>query len=98
MATLTVTEQGQVTFRKEVLEHLGIRRGDKIELKLAPGGRATLEAARPTGSIQSFIGLLAGKSATVLTIDEMNEAIADGWTSRFERVTDQAEVKSGDKK
>ena len=25
MATLTVTERGQVTFRKEVLQHLGIK-------------------------------------------------------------------------
>ncbi|WP_144430426.1 MULTISPECIES: AbrB/MazE/SpoVT family DNA-binding domain-containing protein, partial [Pseudomonas syringae group] len=32
MTTLTVTARGQVTFRKDVLQHLGIRLGDKIEL------------------------------------------------------------------
>jgi hypothetical protein len=37
MATLTVTARGQVTFRKEVLQHLGIGPGDKIELDLLPG-------------------------------------------------------------
>ena len=34
MTTLTVTARGQVTFRKDVLQHLGIRPGDKIELDI----------------------------------------------------------------
>ncbi len=97
MATLTVTSRGQVTFRKEVLEHLGIRKGDKIELKLMPGGRATLEAVRPTGSITALFGLLADKTTKVATIEEINEAAAEGWTSRFKRFTDQEEGKSSDK-
>jgi len=59
MATLTVTARGQVTFRKEVLQHLGIRPGEKIELDLLPGGRGVLKAARQTGTIAGFVGLLA---------------------------------------
>jgi bifunctional DNA-binding transcriptional regulator/antitoxin component of YhaV-PrlF toxin-antitoxin module len=47
MTTLTVTTRGQVTFRKEVLQHLGIKPGDKIELKLLPRGRGLLKAAQP---------------------------------------------------
>ncbi len=35
--------------------------------------------APPTGTIENFIGLLAGKTSRVLTIEEMNEAAADGW-------------------
>jgi len=49
MTTLTVTARGQVTFRKDVLQHLGIRPGDKIELDLLPDGRGVLKAARPQG-------------------------------------------------
>lgn len=79
MTKLTVTTRGQVTFRKNVLQHLGIKPGEKIELDLLPDGRATLKAARPTGSIDSFIGLLAGKTKKVLTIEEMNEIAAAGW-------------------
>ena len=30
MATLTVTARGQVTFRRDVLQHLGIQPGEKI--------------------------------------------------------------------
>ena len=41
MAALTVTARGQVTFRKEVLLHLGIEPGGKIEVDLLPDGRAS---------------------------------------------------------
>jgi len=42
MATLTVTARGQVTLSKEVLKHLGIKPGEKIELNLLPQGKAEL--------------------------------------------------------
>lgn len=37
MTLLTVTARGQVTFRKDVLQHLGIRPGEKTELDKRPG-------------------------------------------------------------
>lgn len=79
MTTLTVTERGQVTFRKDVLQHLGIRPGDKIELDLLPDGRGMLRAARPAGTISGFVGLLAGKTQKIATLEEINEAAAQGW-------------------
>ena len=80
MATLTVTGRGQVTFRKNVLEHLGIEPGGKIELELLPDGRAALKAARPTGTVDTFLGLLAGKTHKVATLKEIDDAIARGWS------------------
>lgn len=82
MATLTVTARGQVTIRKEVLQHLGIRPGDKIELDLLPGGRGILKAARPAGTIKGFVGLLAGRTKRVASIDEINAATAQGWAGK----------------
>lgn len=82
MATLTVTARGQVTFRKEVLQHLGIKPGQKIELDLLPDGRAVLKAAKPTGAISSFVGLLAGRTKKVATIEEINQAVACGWAGK----------------
>jgi antitoxin PrlF len=79
MATLTVTARGQVTFRKDVLQHLGIEPGEKIEVDKLPDGRVTLRAVRPAGTIDGFLGLLAGKSAKVATLDEIDEAAAAGW-------------------
>ncbi len=82
MSTLTVTARGQVTFRKDVLRHLGVKPGEKIELELLPDGQAILRAARPQGTVDGFIGVLAGKSTKVATIEEMNEAVAEGWAGR----------------
>jgi bifunctional DNA-binding transcriptional regulator/antitoxin component of YhaV-PrlF toxin-antitoxin module len=80
---LTVTARGQVTFRKDVLRHLGIKPGEKIQLNLLPNGQAVLKAARPTGTIDGFFGVLAGKTKKVATIEEMNEAIARGWAGQL---------------
>ena len=82
MATLTVTARGQVTFRKDVLKHLGIKPGEKIELDLLPDGRGILKAAKPTASIDGFVGLLAGKSKVVATIDEIGAASARAWAGK----------------
>lgn len=81
MTTLTVTARGQVTFRKEVLQHLGIRPGEQIELDLLPDGRGVIRAARPAGSIGDFIGLLSGRTARVATLEEIDAAAAQGWAN-----------------
>ncbi len=82
MAVLTVTAKGQVTFRREILHHLGVRPGEKIELDLLPDGRGLLKAARRGGTIRDFIGQLAGRSRKVATLDEISEAAAEGWAGR----------------
>jgi AbrB family looped-hinge helix DNA binding protein len=82
MPTLTVTVRGQVTFRKDVLQHLGIEPGEKIEVEKLPDGRVALRAARPAGTIDGFLGLLAGRTSKIATLDEINEAAAKGWSGR----------------
>jgi antitoxin PrlF len=82
LAILTITARGQVTFRKDVLQHLGIGPGDKIELDLLPDRRGLLKAAKPAGSIDGFVGLLAGRSKKVATIEEIAEASAKGWAAK----------------
>lgn len=78
MKTMTVTSRGQVTFRKEVLQHLGIGPGEKLQLDLLPGGRAELKAARADGTFRELRGLLKGRTnGARLTIEEIDEAIAE---------------------
>ena len=79
MPTLTVTAKGQITLRKDLLQHLGLRPGGKLDIALMPDGRAEIRAARAQGSIDDLFGLLAGKARRVLTIEEMNEIAAEGW-------------------
>ncbi|MGN6549182.1 MAG: AbrB/MazE/SpoVT family DNA-binding domain-containing protein [Pararhizobium sp.] len=79
MTTLTVTSKGQVTLKKELLQHLGVRPGEKIEVNMLPDGRLSISAVRRKRKIDDFFGILAGKTDKVATIEEMNEAIRRGW-------------------
>jgi antitoxin PrlF len=75
---LTVTAKGQITLRKGVLLHLGVTPGQKVEVDLLPNGRVELRA-RPAGSIENFVGCAHRPGTKPLTIEEINEIIADGW-------------------
>jgi antitoxin PrlF len=78
-ATLTVTAKGQVTLRREVLEHLGVVPGDKITIDFLPSGRAEVRAAQAPGSIEGFIGCLYQPGTQPPSLDDIDKAIADGW-------------------
>jgi len=84
MITLTITKRGQVTLPRHVLQHLGIQAGGTIEIDLLHDGRVMLGTPRPkgTGSIEAFIGMLAGKTTKVATLEEIDEAIIAGWTGK----------------
>lgn len=79
MTSLTVTMKGQVTLKRELLQHLGIKPGERIALEKLPGGELRVRAERPAGTISSFIGRHAGKMKKPLTVDEINEIAASGW-------------------
>ncbi len=78
MTTLTVTAKGQVTLRKEVLQHLGVGPGQKVEVDMLPNGRIEIRA-KPTGSIEDFIGCGHRPGTKPLTIEEISEIAAQGW-------------------
>jgi AbrB family looped-hinge helix DNA binding protein len=82
MPILTITAKGQVTLRKDILAHLGVRPGDKIEVHTRPDGRIEVSAARPTGQISDVFGLLRQPGAPTLSIEQMSDIIADGWAGK----------------
>lgn len=82
MTQLTVTAKGQVTLRKELLEHLGVGPGDKIEVEKLPRGQIVVTAPRRTGKISDLSGVLKRPGQPVLTIEQMNEIIADAWAGK----------------
>ena len=82
MSTLTVTAKGQVTLRKDVLEHLGVGPGEQIDVTKLPDGRIEVRAAS-TGEISSLFGMLAKKGRSPLSIDEMNEVAKQGWSGKI---------------
>jgi len=80
MSQLTVTKRRRVTLPRHVLEHLGVQAGREIEIEKLPAGVLMLGAPRPrgTGSLDAFIGMFAGKTTKVATLEEIEEATQAG--------------------
>jgi bifunctional DNA-binding transcriptional regulator/antitoxin component of YhaV-PrlF toxin-antitoxin module len=81
--TLKVTGKGQVTLRKDILGHLGVRPGDEILVDQLPEGRLQVKAARRKRDISEFFGSLKQDNGPHLTIEEMNEIIKRGWAGEL---------------
>lgn len=79
MASLAVTSKGQITLKRDLLDYLGVKPGERVEVEELPGGQLRLRAAKLQASIDNFCGVLAGKSAKAAFLAEINEAAADGW-------------------
>ncbi len=82
MTALTLTSKGQVTFKKDVLQHLGARPGDRIAYDKLPGAQLRVKLVRPSSGIDNFIGLLAGPKSKPLSIEQMNEIAANAWAGK----------------
>ena len=85
MASLALTMKGQVTLKRDLLQHLGVKSGERIEVEKLPDGELRLRAAHPSGSIDDFFQILDGKlkMEKPLSIEEMNSIIAAGWSGEL---------------
>ncbi len=79
MTMLTITAKGQVTLKRDLLKHLGVSPGERVEADRLPDGRIVVRAAAQDGRIGDFIGCLSQKGVTKLTVDEMNQIASRGW-------------------
>ena len=86
MSTLLVTMKGQITLKRDLLQFLGIKPGERLEIDKLPGGELRLRAAQPSGMIDDFFHALDGKVnlSKPLTVDDMNEIAAQGWAGQWE--------------
>jgi antitoxin PrlF len=79
MTKLKVTAKGQVTLKQELLKHLGVSPGEKIEADKLPDRRIIVSAPAQDGTISDFIGCLSQRGGAKFTIEEINEIAARGW-------------------
>jgi len=79
MSTLTITAKGQITLKQELLRHLNVEPGQKVEVDKLPDGRIAIGPVRPQGSIDAFIGCLAKKGGPKLSIQEIKEITERAW-------------------
>lgn len=79
MTLLTVTAKGQVTLRKDILEHLGVRPGDRIAVEKTPGGRLEVRALPVAGKISEVFDLLKRDDGPSLSVEEIGRIASEGW-------------------
>ena len=82
MTTLTVTAKGQVTLRKDLLKHLGVQPGDRLEVDRLPDGRIEVRAARPGGRIEDVFGMLHRADMPSLSLADIERIAGEGWAGK----------------
>jgi len=81
MSTLTVTAKGQITLRQDLLKHLGVAPGQQVKVHKLPDGTLTIGSHAQDGDVNNFIACLHKPDAPIVSIDEMNEIIAQSWAA-----------------
>ncbi|WP_227529549.1 AbrB/MazE/SpoVT family DNA-binding domain-containing protein [Microbacterium tenebrionis] len=76
MSTATMTSKGQITVPKDVREDLGLVPGSKVMFVKLPNGQYNVVPR--TGKIQDLFGMLHQPGVPAMTIEEINDAIAEG--------------------
>jgi len=82
MTTLTITAKGQITLKQELLRHLKVVPGQKVEADKLPDGRIVVKAASQNGSIADFSGCLAKKDGPKLTIEQIKKITEEAWAGK----------------
>lgn len=79
--TLRLSSKSQVTFKQEFLQHLGIAAGDEMEVSKLPNGELRIKAKKtdtpPRQSIRAFAGRLKNPAGVHLSVEEINQAVAE---------------------
>ena len=79
MQESTLTVKGQTTLPKDIRLALGLRPGDKVRYLILDGGEVRIVRSRPVADLS---GALKDAVRRVVSLEEMDEAIAGGATER----------------
>jgi hypothetical protein len=82
MSTLKVTAKGQVTLKKDILNHIGVRPGETVAVSKLPSGTIEVRAARGSGRISDAFGILKHRGKRRLSIEKIGKIAADGWAGK----------------
>ncbi|MEO5923401.1 MAG: type II toxin-antitoxin system PrlF family antitoxin [Bryobacteraceae bacterium] len=79
MTTSTLTSKGQLTIPKEVRDQLQLKAGQKIEFRVVSDGQVLMRARNR--NVTALKGVIKPKPGKHVSIQQMNESIADGYAS-----------------
>jgi hypothetical protein len=68
--------------RKDLLQHLGVRPGEKIAVDKLPDGRIELKAEPPAGKISDVFDFFKRKGGPSLSVAEIDDIAKRGWAGR----------------
>lgn len=78
MPTATLTSKGQITIPKEIRERLRLQTGHRLEFEIDKNGKVSLIPRNK--DIRSLKGIMRSKRKTPVSVEEMNQAIAEGFS------------------
>jgi antitoxin PrlF len=73
-----MTSNGRITIPKEIRHHLRLWTGRRVEFQIGRQGQVIMRPLKI--DIRQLKGIVRSKRKTLLSIEEMNEAIARGWS------------------
>src|SRR6266851_9549290 len=78
MPTSTLTSKGQITIPKELRDQLHLKKGSRLEFVVEASGRVILQPLN--SDFRSLRGMIRSKRRRPVSIQEMNKAIAGGYS------------------
>src|SRR5437588_93376 len=78
MLTSTLTSKGQITIPKELRDQLHLKKGSRLEFVVEASGRVILQPLN--SDFRSLRGMIRSKRRRPVSIEEMNKAIAGGYS------------------
>ncbi len=87
MSTSTITAKCQLTLPKDVRDHLGVTFGDRLDFLIEPDGKVTIR--RLGRNVDSLYGILHRPGMPPVTLEEIDESIADYLTEDDDRIRRQ---------
>ena len=78
MPTSTLTSKGQITIPREVRERLHLKTGSRVDFIVEPSGQVVLKSL--DRNFRSIRGIVRSQRKRPVSIKEMNEAIAQGYS------------------
>ncbi len=78
MTAITVAAKGKISLPQDILEHLGVHPGSKLDVHRLADGCLRIKAAGTTGKISDAFGVLKREGHEPVSIEEVNEVTAKG--------------------
>ncbi|MDR2153407.1 MAG: AbrB/MazE/SpoVT family DNA-binding domain-containing protein [Burkholderiaceae bacterium] len=79
---LTLTAKGQFTINKQLMDHIGVKAGEKVLVKKQSDGTLKVESAKNQTDIMALAGSLKNKTRVKLTDEQLRQAITESYVRR----------------